>query len=174
MILTDRRKVTVETYRQLPEGAPYQLINGQLVMSPSPKINHQEIMSKIFLQIGNYLNIKPLGRCFFAPVDVHFDELNVFQPDILFVSNKNLSFIKEDGVYGAPDIVIEVLSTGSAFTDTEQKFKIYEKYGVKEYFIVDPEDKNVTAYYLIDNRLLEKYGQPRIIDSVVLEKVIEF
>ncbi len=158
----------------LPEGAPYQLINGELIMSPAPKFNHQNIILEISFLIKNFLNNNPIGVLVISPMDVHFDEENIFQPDILFISKENKNCRIEDWVYGPPDLIIEVLSEFNSYFDTKKKFRVYENYGVKEYFIVDPNDKEVHAFKNENNQFKEVYKEVATIRSEILQGEIRF
>jgi Uma2 family endonuclease len=173
-IIIEKKKATAEDFKKLPEGAPFQLIGGQLVKEPSPQYFHQDTVAAIFSKMRLYTDENDLGKTLIAPFDVHFDEENIFQPDILFVSKENKNCRIEDWVYGPPDLIIEVLSEFNSYFDTKKKFKVYEKYGVKEYFIVDPNDKEVIAYYLHDNHFKETYKQAGIIKSQVLGGKFKF
>ena len=165
-------KKTIKDYQQLPEGAPYQLINGKLIMSPSPNRIHQKLIVEISRVIGNYLKTNTIGEAYIAPSDVYLDDENVVQPDIYFVSNANLSILTDAGAEGAPDMIIELLSPSNAYYDLRAKLQLYEKYGVKEYFIVDPEDNMVIAYKLTDGRYKELYREYKKIESEELGTVI--
>ncbi|MBD0257644.1 MAG: Uma2 family endonuclease [Cytophagales bacterium] len=81
-----------------------------------------------------------------APTDVYFNEESAFQADILFVSGEKLKIVKEDGIYGAPDLIVEILSPSTGYYDLKKKFQVYEKYGVREYFIIDPDDNEAVGY----------------------------
>lgn len=143
-----KEKSTVKDYKLLPEGAPYQLIEGELVMSPSPTTQHQIISANLFKKISAFIDEKKAGLLLYSPVDIYLDDENVFQPDLVFVSQQRRDIIKDDGLHGAPDVVIEILSPSTAYYDMKKKFKIYEKFGVKEYWIVDPEMKNIQLFSL--------------------------
>ena len=97
MIATTQKQYTVRDYKQLEEGDPHQLINGELVAlgEPSPTYGHQEVSGDIFTQIRVFLKEKPIGKVICAPLDVYFDENNVLQPDIIYISNENKHLIKE-------------------------------------------------------------------------------
>lgn len=169
------KKATAADYRRLPEGALYQLINAELVMSPAQKKSHQEILGEIFLRVGMYLKSHPIGKVYPSPFDVHFDEENIFQPDICFIVNENLKNFHEDGYYyGSPDMVIEILSPSNAIIDLTEKFRIYERFGVIEYFIVDPDSKEVMAYILFEGRYYENYREKGIIGSTLLNAIFSF
>lgn len=95
-----------------------------------------------------------LGETRVAPYDVYIDDKNVFQPDIIFIAKENLHLIKENGLYGAPDMVIEILSPSTEKYDKGPKKNIYEQYGIKEYWMVESTNKSVTGYALLQNKLL--------------------
>ena len=130
--------LTVEDYRATPEGSRYQLIEGDLIMAPAPNMFHQSIAWNLSQLLGGYLATRPVGRAFFAPCDVYLSEHDVVQPDVLFVANANLGILQDDGVHGAPDLVIEVLSPATAQLDKKSKRRIYARAGVKELWLVDP------------------------------------
>jgi Uma2 family endonuclease len=115
-----------------------------------------------------------LGEVRVAPYDVHLDAENIFQPDIVFVAKGNINKIKERGLYGAPDLVIEILSPGNKKYDKRDKKDIYEKYGVKEYWIIDPADKQVTGYTLVNDEFVQTNSETAIINSALLNLSITF
>jgi Uma2 family endonuclease len=145
-----KKKYTVDDYMMLEEGAPFQLINYDLIMSPSPIPLHQVISHRIELAIGIFLmNEKNKGFFVSAPMDVRFDNGNIFQPDILYINKERVSEIVTDTrIEGAPDIIIEILSSSTAIYDLRQKKDTYEKYGVKEYIVIDPVSRNADLYAL--------------------------
>jgi Uma2 family endonuclease len=141
----------LEAFEMMPEGTLCQLINDDLVMSPAPTTPHARVQNEIFNSLYNYLKKHKVGEAFCAPVDVYLNERNVYQPDIFFISNENLSIIKKRGIYGAPDLVIEVLSEDRN-NDLVKKKAVYEEGGVKEYWVVDPENKRAEGFVLKENR----------------------
>ena len=147
MLVVKEHKRTIKDYKLLPEGAPYQLIEGELVMTPAPNPRHQFISGNLFKNIARYVDEKRLGIIFYSPIDIYLDEDNAFQPDIVFISSERRSIIKDDGIYGAPELVIEILSPSTAYYDIKKKFRVYEKSGVREYWIVDPELNTVEIYF---------------------------
>ena len=118
---TTAELLTVEDYRATPEGTRYQLVEGDLIMAPAPNLFHQSIAGKIHQILANFLDRYPLGKVFIAPCDVYLSEHDVVQPDVLFVANSNLGILQEDGIHGAPDLVIEVLSPATAQLDKKTK-----------------------------------------------------
>jgi len=175
MAIVPSEKATVKDFLDLPEGASYELIEGQLVHEPSPFYGHQNILLLIIRQLQNFLEKKPVGTLCLAPLDVHFDEENIFQPDIFFISKENpIEIRKNDWIRGVPDLIVEILSPSNAYYDTQKKLRVYEKYGVKEYFIVDPEVKMVTAYSLVNGKYKELYREEGIIKSLMLNAEMQF
>jgi len=136
-------KFTYQDYLCLPEDKRYEIIEGELTMVPSPSWSHQTISMKIFQALANYVATRNIGEVRYAPVDVILSEEDVLQPDILYIAKPRSGIIKEKGVYGAPDLIVEILSTASRERDRGIKRKIYAKYGVKEYWIVDPEARTI-------------------------------
>jgi Uma2 family endonuclease len=109
-----------------------------------------------------------------APYDVHFSKQNILQPDILFIKNENLDKIQDKGVFGAPDLIIEILSPSTSQVDREEKKLIYERYGVQEYFLVEPNSKSVTSFFLNNAEYEEQESAVSIIKSVLLNTEIVF
>ena len=134
------------------EGAPYQLIGGELIIRPTLIPYHQRISRRIEFLLIQYVEGNNLGEVFDSPIDVYFEQTETYQPDVVFISKERLDIIKETRLEGAPDLVIEILSFATAYYDLRKKFKIYEKYRVKEYWIIDPEEKNIGVYVNKGNR----------------------
>ena len=144
--IPEKRTYTYNDYATLPEGAPYQLIGGQLIMTPSPIPYHQEVLRKLGFKILVFLEKKELGHLYYAPLDVCFSDSDVYQPDIIFIQKEREEIIGDTKIEGAPDMVIEILSPSTAYYDLRNKFRTYEKHGVNEYWIVDPGLKRVEVY----------------------------
>jgi len=165
-----KKKYTVDDYMMLEEGAPFQLINYELVMSPSPLALHQQIVFDLseIIVLFNIQNGRK-GQWMYAPMDVKFDDGNVLQPDVLYITEGRKEIIKER-VEGAPDLIIEILSPSNAYYDLRQKKNVYEKYGVKEYIIIDPIEQSAELYALKDGAyyLHQKAQKNEQLNSVVL------
>jgi Uma2 family endonuclease len=147
-VYTPPPRTMMEVYQTLPEGTLAQLINNQIYMSPALLEIHQKILDKVYRQLGNFIEENNLGETRTAPYDVYLSKKNAFQPDIIFISTQNVTGIKRNGFYGAPDLVIEILSPASWRFDKEDKKDEYERSGVKEYWLIDPVDKNAEGFYL--------------------------
>ena len=136
-------------YDERAENPRYELIDGVERLQAQPNTNHSRIARNLSHIIYRYLRGK---KCeLFGEVDVFFDENNRFVPDLVVVCDK--SKVKLNGIYGAPDLVIEILSPSTAKNDRREKKMVYEKSGVREYWIVEPASKNVEVYHLKNNEL---------------------
>jgi Uma2 family endonuclease len=138
---------TYEDYAALPEGAPYQLVEGDLLMTPSPVAGHQRLSRDICRLLDDWARKTDAGEVIPAPFDVILDDANVLQPDVLFVSRERLHII-QDWCRGAPDLVVEVLSPSNAALDRSRKTKVYARFGVKRVWLVDPAEKSFECLLL--------------------------
>ncbi len=143
MLDTLEKRATVEDYEHLPEGAPYQLIAGELIMSPSPSFFHQRIQYRLANVLGNFVERNKLGILVGSPLDVYFSEENIYQPDLIFIRADRAHGIRKDKLRVIPDLVIEVLSPSTAYYDFTRKKEMYCTHGVEEYWIIDPEMETV-------------------------------
>lgn len=134
------KKWTYDDLTSMPEdNVRREIIDGELIVSASPVTKHQRISRRLLLAIGNYLEANPIGEVFDAPFDTVFSSDNVCSPDLLYISNDRASIVTAKNVQGAPDLVIEILSESTWRNDEIRKRGIYERFGVNEYWIVDPE-----------------------------------
>jgi Uma2 family endonuclease len=136
-------KFTYHDYTQLPDDKRYELVEGELFLVPAPNLFHQSILLELAAILRRYLRKHDLGKIFIAPCDVVFSEISVAQPDLLFVSKGRMGILTEANVQGAPDLVVEILSPSTRQRDRGIKRRLYAKYGVCEYWIVDPDKKTV-------------------------------
>lgn len=136
----------MEDFLRLEESnLPCELINGELFMSPAPNFTHQVVLSNLNdILKGHARTIGAIVA--FSPVDVYLDNKNVFQPDLLLVKKENLAIITERGLQGAPDLAVEIISPSNAFKDRNHKRRLYQKFGVKEYWIIDPGNRTLEIY----------------------------
>ncbi len=131
-------------YERLPEGAPYQLIGGELVLSPAPTYYHQKICERLFVALHAFVEEHDLGDVTIAPMDVHLTVVDVYQPDLLFIQKENLPEINwDDRVRIVPDMVVEVLSPSNRKREIDRKRKIYYETGVSEFWFIDPKKQTV-------------------------------
>ncbi len=151
-----KTRTTFADYTALPESNQIvELIDGEIVVNP-PLFRHQKALVKIIFSLqmlsGN-------GELCVAPSGLHFDDGNSFEPDLFWVSPENkICFLEDNGRYwhGGPDLVIEVLSPSTELNDRGIKFRTYQKYGVREYWMVNPEAKFVEVYGLDGERLIQQ------------------
>ena len=145
MTVAPSLRFTYEDYLLLPEDRRYEILDGDLFMTPAPTPYHQQVSLNLTFLLLKHVREKALGRILEAPCDVVLSKTDILQPDILFVAADRLSIIGEKYIAGPPDLVVEVLSPATADRDTELKTKIYARFGVKEMWIADPDAKTVAA-----------------------------
>jgi len=144
---------TYEDYLLFPDdGKRHEIIEGERYMSPSPTTKHQKISRRFLYVLEDYFRRTKAGEVFDAPMDVVLSDINIVEPDLLVILSARLSIITEKNIQGAPDLVIEILSEGTRKTDETTKKKLYEQYGVLEYWIIDPELDLVKVYRLSEGR----------------------
>ena len=148
------RKLTYDDYVLIPEdGQRHEILDGEHYVSPAPLTRHQRISSKVHLRLGSFVDAHRLGWVLYAPTDVVLSLHDIVQPDLLFIANERLGIVTEANVQGAPDLVIEILSEKTRRQDEGLKREIYERYGVREYWMLDPDRNSVRVYRRIGNRL---------------------
>ena len=148
MIRKDKNMNGNLAYQEEPRE---ELLGGRIYMMSSPTVNHSQIASNIYYAFRSYLKGKTC-RPFNDGVDVYLTENDRVIPDAMIVCNKNI--IRLDGIHGAPDLVVEVLSPGTAKNDRGYKKNLYETAGVKEYWIVDPISHSIEVYILADGKFV--------------------
>jgi Uma2 family endonuclease len=140
-----RRRATLEEFRALPESMLHiEYINGEMVMAPTPTVAHQRASAKIFTALDKYVTQNGLGEVFYAPLDVILPSGDVVQPDIFYLTNEEAGrAVSAQRVRGAPSFLVEILSPGSIKHDRVTKRNLYERNGVREYWIVDLKAKSI-------------------------------
>lgn len=165
-------KYNYRAYRSLPEnGKRYQLVAGELLVSPSPKARHQEILGRLHVLLANHVLRKGRGRLFLAPFDVVFNDEDVVQPDLLYVSPSRAGIVREEGVFGGPDLCVEILSPSNSELDREAKRTLYARHGVIEYWIVDPDADVLQVFRLQEDaeRAVKTLGAKDTLTSALFE-----
>lgn len=132
------------------DGKRYEILDGDLYMSPSPRTVHQRVLVRLGRLLSDHVDGKRLGEVFFAPFDVILSDNDIVEPDLIFVTDANRSIITEDNIRGAPDLLIEVLSRTRPELDTRDKRAIYARCGVPFYWIVDPHKRRVVELQLVE------------------------
>lgn len=141
-------KFTYEDYVNAPEDKRYELLDGELLMTPAPAEIHQRISILLGWRLLQFVTENGLGRVYQAPFDVVLSDMDVVQPDLLFISNARAHIVTAANVQGAPDLVVEILSPSTAERDRTLKRRLYARHGVSEYWIVDTEAGSVEVLLL--------------------------
>jgi Uma2 family endonuclease len=155
---------TYDDYLKIIDDKQYQIINGELSINASLLPKQQMIISNLGYILLDFVKKNNLGKIIFSPCDVILDKNNIVQPDILFISNKNKNNIQEKGIFGNPDIVIEIISPSSFKRDTEDKRETYQKFGIKEYWLVFPLEETIEILELIE-------GKYKVFDYASIEDI---
>jgi Uma2 family endonuclease len=148
-------RLTYEDYCHLPDnGKRYEIIDGELFVTPSPFRPHQRAVTRLTSYLSLFVQEHDLGEVFVAPFDVVFSRFDVVEPDLLYISKERASVLTERNVQGAPDLVVEVLSSSTADRDRTIKLKLYARYGVKEYWVIGPKGPSAEIYRRKKKRLV--------------------
>jgi Uma2 family endonuclease len=141
-------KLTYDDFVQLPDdGLRHELIDGEHYVTPSPNTKHQRVSVRLVLLIGGWLEAHPTGQIFHAPFDVVFSDFDIVEPDLLYLSSRRASeVVTAQHVRGVPELVVEIGSPSTRRRDETIKRRLYERAGVDEYWIVDPEIDVVRVY----------------------------
>jgi len=147
---------TYDDYLTLPnDGKRYEIIEGELYMTASPFYAHQRASHELDYLLTDFVKEHNLGEVLTAPFDVVLSMTDITEPDILFISKERLHIITKKNIIAAPDLVVEIISESTEKVDKVQKKALYEKYGVKEYWIVDPEQKSIERFNLKEGRFTQ-------------------
>ncbi|MEO0139238.1 MAG: Uma2 family endonuclease [candidate division WOR-3 bacterium] len=149
---------TYEDYLKLEDDKRYEVINGRLIEMPAPNPWHQDVSGNLEFIMRKFVIEKGFGKIYDAPIDVLFREDVVLQPDIVYISKERLGIIGDKAIMGAPDLVVEIVSPSTTRRDTVVKKGIYEEFGVKEYWIVYPEEKAIEVWVLGEKGKYELYS----------------
>lgn len=150
------QKMTVTEFRQMefPDNDLhlYELINGELVRKTAPSPRHQRISRRIEVILDKFINEHKLGEIFDAPIDLFLDDENGLQPDLLFMPTASAHLVTNDGIMGPPALVIEIISPSSGYRDRVEKRAIYQRHGIQEYWLVDPQEELIEIMALENGR----------------------
>jgi Uma2 family endonuclease len=166
---------TYEDYVRLPNDSwCYEIIKGELRMSPASRTRHQKVGLQLKLALGEFVYSHKLGEVYDAPTDVILPDLATpVQPDILFIAQERLDIVQDKFIVGSPDLIIEILSPSNWLDDRRDKYEVYEAAGVREYWIVDPDECTVEVFVLRDGRYVQ-VGRYATGDIVHADVVTEF
>jgi Uma2 family endonuclease len=166
-----RRIWTYADLETLPDdGKRYEILEGDLIVMPSPSLRHQRTIRHLCVRLHRFLEERSTGEVILSPFDVVFDDTNVCQPDLLVVLTDHDAILTQRCARGAPDIAIEVLSPSTAGNDLVRKRRIYERHGVSEYWVIDPEERTARIYRRKAGRLVqsEELGPAGCLSSPIL------
>lgn len=172
-VLQLERPYTVEDLAGIPDdGRRYEVIGGELVVSPAPSTKHQRASFRLSRILGDYLERMGGGEAFAAPIDVVLGKHDIVQPDLVVVLHRHAGRVTAVGIDGAPDIVIEITSPSSQRMDRIRKSATYATFGVPEYWIVDPETETILVQALVDGRYQPLASRDGIIRSAQLPDLV--
>jgi Uma2 family endonuclease len=145
-------KFTYDDFLNFPnDGKRHEIIDGEHFVTPSPNAKHQTVSMNLSVALGHFLRRRRIGSVFAAPFDVVFSDLDVVEPDLLYISRERADVLTDQHVRGAPDLVIEIFSPSTRKTDEVIKRNLYQRYGVSEYWVVDPELETIKIYRRVDD-----------------------
>jgi Uma2 family endonuclease len=150
MIEQTKTRMTAAEFSQLPEtNRLMELINGEVIVSPSPFDRHQDVVFNLAVLVRSLM---PGGKVMIAPMDVYLDDLNAVQPDVFWIAPASQCFSRGGYYYGAPELVVEVVSPSTSTRDRRDKFDLYEKHGAREYWLADPTGEHIEVWQRQDER----------------------
>jgi Uma2 family endonuclease len=140
-------RLTYDDLARMPDdGMRHEIIDGVHYVTPAPSLRHQRVSMRLAAALAHYLEIHPVGEVLAAPVDTVFTQWDVVEPDLLFVADDQRGILTEPNIQGAPALVVEILSPGTRKRDLGVKKDLFDRGGVREYWIVDPKENTVTIY----------------------------
>jgi Uma2 family endonuclease len=168
-MVTMAKKLTYVDYEKMPaDGFRHEILEGEEYMTPAPNLDHQTAVGNTFRLVANHVSAQKLGRVFVAPTDVVLSKHDIVEPDVVFVSVKHLSILSEKNIQGAPDLVIEILSPSTAAEDRGRKLTTYDRTGVNEYWMIDPQGRTVEIREFGSARRTRIYKEGQSFESAQL------
>lgn len=164
---------TYDDYRRLSDdGWRYEVIEGELYVNPAPRPKHQEATLNLATALSQFVRDHQLGKVYVSPIDVTLPDLaSPVQPDLLFIAAECLEIVKETFIEGAPDLIVEVLSPGNWLDDRRIKFRVYALAGVREYWIVDVDRRQIEMFHLEGQSYAQvgRYEAGEQVNSIVVD-----
>lgn len=151
-LATETGNWTYDRYFALDDDQRYEVIAGKLRLMPSPGLLHQMWVGELFDIIRGHVRAAGAGHLFFSPVDVILDQENVVQPDLIYVSKENSAILRPRGVFGPPDLAVEIVSPHHQSRDRVKKLRLYARFGVREFWLVDPARRSIEVLALRDGK----------------------
>ena len=166
----DASVLTYEDYRKTPDDQRYELLDGVLVVLPTPNIAHQRVLGDLSFALHDFVREKRVGAAFLR-MAVVLSDTNVVEPDITFVSESRMDIVETDNIRGAPDLVVEIISPSNPERDVVRKRDIYARHGVGEYWIADPDARSIRVMTLEGSTysIIGEYGVGDKLTSPILK-----
>ncbi len=163
-------RFTYDDFLLFPDdGKRHEIIDGEHYVTPSPNTRHQELVGRLHLALGGFLRInRTLGRVFLAPFDVVLSHHDIVEPDLLFIAGDQGEILTDRNVQGAPALVIEIASRGTRKRDEQIKRRLFDRVGVREYWLVDPELDLVKVYRRTSAKKFERVAELTTDDQATL------
>ena len=170
---TGHSKLTYDDLAALPnDNLRHEIIGGVHYVTPSPVTKHQRISRELLYLLVQFLKAHPVGEVFSAPFDVVLSMYDVVEPDLVYLSNERTSLLTEKNLQGPPDLVVEILSPGTSRRDVGIKRDLYDRFGVREYWVIDPELEAVTVHRREGDRLQALDVLTRETDGIVTSPLL--
>jgi Uma2 family endonuclease len=148
----ERAVLTYRDYEALPaDGRRYELHDGELSVTPAPGTRHQRISSALNSMLKGHVGARGLGEILYAPIDVILADTTIVQPDLVYLDAIRAGLVSERGIEGPPTLVVEILSPSTTNIDRRTKRRLYQRFGVPHYWIVDPESRTIEAFGLAES-----------------------
>ncbi|MBI3697440.1 MAG: Uma2 family endonuclease [Acidobacteria bacterium] len=166
------KKLTWDDIKDWPEShGRTEIVDGELIMSPVPGGPHQRACTRLGMRIGPFIDKRKLGEFFSSPMHVILAKHVEYEPDLCFIVRKRLRILTGPTIDGPPDLIIEVISESNRKHDTVTKFRDYERHGVREYWLADPEARTIQVFLLEHGRYqsLGTFGPGTPVTTRVLE-----
>lgn len=170
-----RRRLTaadLDSVHVLHEGDRVDLIDGEMYVTPAPDANHQAVLSNLDWLIQRWVRERQAGKLYFSPFAVHLSEHDVVQPDLVYLTAARTSLVRRRGVFGAPDLIVEALSPSTRGLDLGERRALYERAGVREYWVADPAAGTIAQHVLTDGRFAEVAAEDGLLHCVVLPGLV--
>jgi len=175
-LVAEAIRLNYQDFRALPDdGKRYEILDGDLYMSPSPRTVHQRVVLRLGRILADHVERTNLGEVLLAPLDVVLSDNDIVEPDLIFISRTGHSIVTETNVQGVPDLLVEVLSASRPELDTRDKRNLYQRCGVPYYWLVDGENGRLTelqlageAYVVVADRAGNEIFRPRLFPGLTI------
>jgi Uma2 family endonuclease len=163
-------RLTYDDFLLFPDdGQRHELIEGEHYVTPCPNLRHQKLLGRLHFALAGYLRDHPsFGEVYFAPFDVVFSNWDVVEPDLIFVAGDQLGILTDKNIVGAPALLVEILSPGTRKRDQQIKRRLFERGGVREYWMIDPDRNAVVIHRRDESGAFPRIGELTAAENTVL------